>query len=146
MDTTELEVQLFELRDRYDALVSQRIEHLTMTGYFETAVPDACDNECTEIWALEDWMEQLREKLIKLNPTKWHFGKTTGKGRKQKASTKGDYGFYYCRECGGIFKFMDYKKEKKLGNERESFACCKEHFGRKKDGTITLKKEELKWL
>lgn len=146
MDTKELEAQLFELRDRYDALVSQRIEHLTLTGYFETAAPDQCNNECTEIWALEEWMKELRNKLTVLDPEKYHFGKMIGK-KKKNPSVKGDYGYYYCKECKGIFKFQDYKKEKSLyGNEKESFCKCAEHKGRKLDGTIKLKTEELQWL
>lgn len=141
----ELEAQIDGLRKRFDAVFERRLKYLTDSGYLETAVLDACDNPDYEMEALEDWIDELRTKLITLKPEKYHFGRVLKSSHAKVKGTKysefGDNGFYVCNECKGLFKFGAYTKEKKFGNEKESFGCCEEHRGRKAEGKMVLKME-----
>lgn len=144
----ELEVQIIGLRERYDAVVERRIEHLQMTGYFETSAPDACDNPDYEMEALEDWIGELKVRLMELKPEQYVFGKKLKSSSQlqlgREFSQKGDEGFFICLKCRGLFECGPQYKEKKLsGNQRESFKTCEEHKGRKSVGTMILKAEDL---
>jgi hypothetical protein len=147
----EIEAQIYELRERYDAVLERRIEHLNVTGYFNTATPDQCDNPDYEMEALEDWLLELRQRLTELRPDENHYGRvlksSASRYKGKKHSNFGDNGYYICSECKGIFKFGTFSEEaKKHGRDRESFDCCSEHKDRKKEATLTLLTEEMKWL
>lgn len=145
----ELECQLFQLRERYDAKIEDRIKDLTLTGYFETAQPDSVDNPDVEIDALEDWMLELREKLVELKPETYHFGRVlkskTSERFGKKYSRFGDNGYLVCRCCGGLFQYgSDNNEECELGSRNHiSFESCSEHEGRKKSAEMKVVRESL---
>lgn len=144
----ELEIQIMELRERYDAVVNRRIQYLSETGFFDTANPDQCDNPDYEMEALEDWIGDLKMQLMELKPEKFAYGRRKKLSSIVQSGTEftryGDNGYFICLECKGLFECGVQNKERELtGNERESFERCSEHEGRKKIGTMVLKAEEL---
>jgi hypothetical protein len=149
MTVAELESQLFELRGRYNSKIEDRIKDLTETGYFDTAEPDSCDNPDLEIEALEDWMLEIRERLVELKPEEYHFGRVlkskTSEMMGKKYSRFGDNGYLVCNCCRGLFAFGSDNKEKtELGTRNKlAFQSCAEHNDREKVGEMRVLGEAL---
>lgn len=139
----ELEMQIIELRERYDAVVEKRIEYLTMTGAFDSYSPKSCNDDAYEIEAIEDWIEELRNELKELKPEKFGYGKRLKQSSSivlgREFSWYGDNGHFICRECRGLFECDSNDRE----DHSESFECCKEHKGRKSIGKMILRVEDL---
>ncbi len=159
METLEMvEKQWFEIKGKYQDLINSRLSLLNDEEYTVlTHQNQGLTKYFPEELKLYKRSEELRKKLLRMAPQKYHCGRVNITSSKNKSipkqSTQGDHGFFSCFGCHELFgrdesvrRIRELRKSKTGGRvkkedevyemETSTFLCCKFHKGLKSHGVM----------
>jgi hypothetical protein len=153
-----VEKEWLDVKCKYQDLINERLSLLKDEDYtLLTHQNGGLTKYFPDELRLYKRSEELRKKLIHLNPKKFHCGKVNDSYAKNKAvpklSIQGDEGFFSCFDCHGLFGYEEsVRRIKKLRKSKTSgrvkkehevyemetgtFLCCKFHKGLKRYGVM----------
>ena len=142
IDIKLLEQEYRIVKNKYSELIDERLEMLRR-GEFEGKEVEG--KFFPEEIRLYKQSEKIRRKLLVLKPEMYHYGdmskdKVKNKRNGVKPTSKGDNGFFICKECKNLFRHRGYSKEPRKIESRDCFEKCSEHSRRKSIGLLKLKK------